>query len=407
MGWLFNNASGKIKIQLKNILWLASWYPNYLDRYDGDFIQRHAKAVSQYCKVHVIHVKKDDQLAADETATEIQESGNLTGQVIYYNSTRTGVKLIDRILSQRRFNKVYRHAISEYIKSTGKPALVHLHVAMKAGTAALWIKQKWNIPFIISEHWTGYLPTADVSMKSFSRIYQTWLRKVVTQASVITVVSDYLGKSMKVHFPSIEYLVIPNVVDTTVFYPSQIGRTGRTKFVHISNMTFQKNAEAILKALKVLKADADFEMHLYGAFNKELKLQIENSGLQHQVFIKGEVPQPELAVAIRHSDALVLYSRFETFGCVLIEANACGVPVIVSDIEVFHELVEEGINGIFVPEDDPEALAEKLFYFISRKDDFNKMAIAEAAAEKYNFKKIGQQFDELYDSVLTGKTSSA
>ena len=42
----------------KKILWLTSWYPNRMDEFDGDFIQRHAKAVALFCRVHVIFVVK-------------------------------------------------------------------------------------------------------------------------------------------------------------------------------------------------------------------------------------------------------------------------------------------------------------------------------------------------------------
>ena len=99
---------------------------------------------------------------------------------------------------------------------------------------------------------------------------------------------------------------------------------------------------------------------------------------------------------MQQCDALILYSRFETFGCVLIEANACGIPVVVSDLEVFHEIVEEGINGIFAAGDKSAVLAEKLKQFVLQRTNFDKSLIAKAAAEKYNYKKVGRQFFDLY-----------
>ena len=59
------------------VLWLASWYPNQLDKFTGDFIQRHARAVSQYCKVHVIFVKKDESLLPNKTVTENSQQGHI------------------------------------------------------------------------------------------------------------------------------------------------------------------------------------------------------------------------------------------------------------------------------------------------------------------------------------------
>jgi glycosyltransferase involved in cell wall biosynthesis len=384
---------------LKNVLWLASWYPNKLDKFDGDFIQRHAKAVAIYCKVHVIYVKKDESLPANKTSTENYGSGNLTEQVIYYNSPKTGIKLMDKFLSQQHYKKHFHNAVQEYIHTSGKPQLVHAHVAMKAGVIARWMKHKWHIPYIVTEHWTAYLKDADKRIDDYPFPFKKILKHVMEAASALTVVSEHLGRSVQEHFPEIGYSVIPNVVDTDIFYPVNRQPAETISFIHISNMNYQKNTEAILLALQLLKETTEFEMNLYGPVNMHLLELISEYELGSMVFVMGEVPQTEIAKALQQSDALVLYSRFETFGCVLIEANACAVPVIVSDLEVFHEIIQEGVNGIFVEKNDPAALAEKLKYFIAQKNNFAKVAIAATAADKYNFKKVGNRFIELYNKV--------
>lgn len=375
-----------------------------MDNFDGDFIQRHAKAVAGYCSVYVICVIKDLSISGKEPVIIKNITGNLTEEVIYYNSAKTGIYILDKYFSQRKYNRLYKKTIKEYVAAKGEPQLVHVHVAMKAGPLALWMKRQWNIPFIVSEHWTGYLPDADIKLNDFSLIYRRWLKKLFIKAAAITVVSEYLGKAIRKQFPAAKYRVIPNVVDTGIFFPIGKEPVATTRFVHVSNMTWQKNVEAILQAFNILKNEGVyFEMNVYGTVRPKYQQMINELGLESCVFLKGEVPQPELAKAMQQSDALVLYSRFETFGCVLIEANACGVPVIVNDIEVFHELIEEGRNGIFVKENDPVALAEKLSAFIAQKNTFDKNTIAEAASTKYNFKRVGQQFIDLYNELTPGK----
>ncbi len=385
---------------MKKVLWLASWYPNKLSPFDGDFLQRHAKAVALYDKVHVIYIVKDETKIITQTVKiEKTTNGNLTEEIIYYSSFKTGIKILDKYFSQRKYNRLYRKAIHAYMATNGKPDLVHVQIAMKAGLAALWMKRKWDIPYIVSEQATIYLGNADLQIKDYSFVFKRWLKKVLEQASMVTVVSHYLGKAIQRHFPRVKYEVIPNVVDTGIFYPVQKQLSGITRFIHISNMNYQKNTEAILQALHLLKDKFSFEMYLYGTMNDFLQNLINRLQLQDHVFTMGEVPQPELAKAIQQSDALILYSRFETFGCVLIEANACGIPAIVSDIEVFHELIEEGRNGIFAEKNNPLALAGKLETFILQKGFFNKNEIAEATASTYNFKKVGGLFTDLYTKV--------
>ena len=113
------------------------------------------------------------------------------------------------------------------------------------------------------------------------------------------------------------------------------------------------------------------------------------------------MPQQQLAAHINECDALILYSRYETFGCVIIEANACGIPVIVSDIPVMHEIVEEGRNGILAKENDADALAETLKKFIEQKFSFNKSLIAQQTSATYSYKKVAEQFIEFYSSVMS------
>jgi glycosyltransferase involved in cell wall biosynthesis len=108
------------------------------------------------------------------------------------------------------------------------------------------------------------------------------------------------------------------------------------------------------------------------------------------------MPQQQLVQYIQRADALVLYSRFETFGCVIIEANACGVPVIVSDIPVLHENVTNGFNGLFAANENAVALADRIIYFIKNKQMFSKEEIARCTTEKYSYGQIGAQITAWY-----------
>jgi glycosyltransferase involved in cell wall biosynthesis len=110
--------------------------------------------------------------------------------------------------------------------------------------------------------------------------------------------------------------------------------------------------------------------------------------------------QSELVKLVQTSDALILYSRYETFGCVLIEANACGVPVIVSDVPVFHENVQEGFNGILAKNEDPAALAEKLSLFLDNQYSFRKNDIITFTKDKFSYKRIGTMYSEWYKSII-------
>ena len=144
-------------------------------------------------------------------------------------------------------------------------------------------------------------------------------------------------------------------------------------------------------------------MQVYGTAPEAIILKVKAAALEENIFFHGEVLQPELAAAIRKADALILYSNYETFGCVIIEANACGKPVIVSDIPVFHELVTEQKNGLFAKANDPNALADVLKSFAEKKTLFNQTMIAAETVAKYSYPVVGRQIKAIYDEVLNNR----
>ena len=384
------------------VLVLPSWYPNKLDKYAGDFIQRHVKAIALYQTQYVLHFVKDENaIITNDIAVELYAAENYTEKIIYYHPKKTGITVVDKYLSFRKFNKAFKQSVNEYINDKGKTKFVHVHVTLKAGIIALWIKKKWAIPFLLSEQWTIYLPEANERVSHLSFIYKRYLTKILKEAKAVSVVSKYLGDAIGQLYPFINYSVIPNVVDTTLFYPVEKQERNLVKFIHASIMGYQKNVEAILTAFKILKnKGVPFTADLFGPVHVPMQELVLKLQLNEEVFFKGEVEQPVLAKEMQQADALILFSRFETFGCVIIEAQACGLPVIASDLEIFSEIITPSINGLFAQNNNPADLAEKLIYFIENKKSFNKAVISKET-EKYNFMKIGEEFKQFYSNAMS------
>ena len=142
-----------------------------------------------------------------------------------------------------------------------------------------------------------------------------------------------------------------------------------------------------------------FQLIIYGPFVQALADKINDKELQQYIQYRGEVMQDQLSTEVRKCHALMLYSRFETFGCVVIESFASGLPVIVSDIPVMRELVQENVTGIFVPPGDPQKLAEKMLWMMENYEIFDPAIISQTARDKYEFQKIAEMFEELYEEV--------
>src|SRR5688572_10876836 len=126
------------------ILWLPSWYPGKLDIFTGDFIQRHAKALSIFAPVHVLYIVRDkNRLVTQNIKTEEKQESNLTETVIYYSSPDYPLKALDQYYSIKRYSTIYKKYLRGLFKEQGLPAAVHVHVPYKAGLIAQWIKRKY------------------------------------------------------------------------------------------------------------------------------------------------------------------------------------------------------------------------------------------------------------------------
>lgn len=384
----------------QKILWLVSLYPNKLSPFNGDFIQRHARAVSLLREIEVIFVIKDGEGKMTKGVKEdVFQSENLTERIIYYKPLRTGIPILDKVISNTYYLWVFKKKIREYLQMNERPPFVHVHVAMKAGMLALWLKRKNKIPFILSEHWSGYLPEAAPGIESLNFIQKRYYHKIFRESVYNTTVSNYLGKAIRKRF-GVDYEVIPNVVNTDIFYPSENTNHVTTRLIHISTNTKLKNTEIILKALAMVKSQGiAFRMSFILPDTGTFQLKVNDYNLKEEVSVHQEVPQKKLAQYLANSDALILFSKYETFGCVVIEANACGLPCILSDLEVFKEYSIEKVTALFAKSNDVNDLVRTILFFINNKKEFDKKQISEYTHNRFSYPVIARDFDELYKKL--------
>lgn len=379
---------------MKKVLWMVSWYPSRLDMFNGDFIQRHARAVSLYCDVYVIYVVKDENKVWREGNEELV-TGNLRERIIFYHSPKTGIGLLDRYLSQLKYMRSFKQAIKEYINANGIPDQVHVHIAMKAGLAALWAKKKWKVPFLVTEHWTGYYPQSKPSVYDSNPLFRLLNRRILKEASLFLPVTKNLGETVKNNFINVSYRVVPNVVNTELFYYKPF-RPTRFRFIHFSYMNYQKNPDGILDAVKLLKEKGcDFELLMIGQEDDRLISKTENNGLSEIVSFHAVVPYCDVAKQMQMASAFLLFSRFENLPCVILEALCCGLPVISSNVGGISEVINAQ-NGILVANENINQLADAMQQVIENYAAYDKQRISDIAKEKFSYTAVGAQYFSTY-----------
>jgi len=292
-----------------------------------------------------------------------------------------------------------RRRAERWLSSRFAPDLVHVHVAYPAGLFALYLKKRKKLDYIITEHNTIYIPN-DNNKYEPGNFERKMTPVIYKNSRKIHAVSNTLANSLKELKLASGPVIIPNVVNTEVFNYKEKGRGRDFHFIHVSSLIHQKNPEGMLEALSLVKSIRnDFVVKIIGPAKKELINMAKNLSLNDNVDFLGEISYEDVAKEINESDAMIHFTRFETFGCVIAESLCCGVPVIVSDLDVTRELITDHINGLFVTKDNIQDLADKILLFMSKGIELAPKSIAKENQEKLNYNRVGKKFDELYRSI--------
>lgn len=378
------------------ILWLPSWYPNKLAPFDGDFIQRHAQAAALYNNIHVIYATPDERIVANSIDESVNRNGKLTEHIIYFKKSGS---FLGRVRAFLQWNKILKRTIKRYIEENGKPAIVHVHVPMKAGLIARWIKRRYRVPYIVSEHSAHYKMSSHDDFFDKSFVYRKQVARVFKGARAVTNVSVTMGNIIKDLFDLSQVRIINNTVDTGLFN-YEVSAPKKFRFIHVSTLTeSQKNVTGILRAIGALsKKRQDFELAIVGPADKVLKESIKSLGIEDLVSLCGEVSYADVSKQMKMASALVLFSRYENLPCVIIEALSCGLPVIATDVGGVKELVNQ-YNGLLVRSENENELTESMNNMVNDYKNYDREQIAIRAGERFRYATIGKQFNELYTEV--------
>jgi glycosyltransferase involved in cell wall biosynthesis len=385
------------------ILWLASWYPNQYEPFNGDFIQRHAQAVAELLPVDVIHVLQAGRsLPIEKSAVTVNKKNDLIEYIHAFAFRPIGIAWIDTIRYNIFYHRYYNKIIKEYLSKNGKPDLIHVHVPVKAGLIALRLLKKMNIRFIVSEQSSHYEKKSPDYFFKRSKYFQVITKRIFSDASAVTNVSETIGKKLQSYFEIKTYRTIHNLVDTDLFSYKFKKISNKLRFIHVSAMGEQKNPAGIIQALAQLNVFyRAWECVLCGPYKEALQLMVEENELHAQIRFTGEITHEQVAKEMQQADVFILFSNHENFPCVVVEALCCGLPVITAKAGGVAEAVNDR-NGIIVDAEDVEQLTNAMHYIVKNLDKYDRENISVNAKALYNKRRIAAQFVELYNNLNDG-----
>lgn len=283
-------------------------------------------------------------------------------------------------------------------------------ILIASGRRALWtataITQRYPVPMVIIGHGTEFL--------GHSRPARFMTTRALKRATAVVAVSNYTARLIQQLAAPARLVVIPNWADGERFYTKapdgglakELGLSGQCVLLTVGHVSERKAQDIVIRALpRVIARHHDVVYVMAGLPTRRDELQelADELGVGTHIRFAGSVPDERLADYYNLADLFVLVSRqtasgdVEGYGIVVQEAALCGKPAVVSQGFGLTEAIEDGVTGISVPAEDPDATAEAIIDLLTdqpRRLEMGRQAQIQASQGTWD------QRIEAYDTLL-------
>ncbi|WP_276663078.1 glycosyltransferase [Syntrophomonas wolfei] len=387
-----------------HLLIIPSWYPDEINPLGGLFFQEQAQALKN--AGHRVGV-----IFPERKSLRRFQFKNIKSYISYENDhgiatiRKKGWRWFPRI--PYGYSSLYLYdglvLYEEYVNKYGQPDIIHAHAMFFGGVLASRIEKQYNVPFVVTEHSSDFA----------KNLIQWWQRKyfleIYQNVSKLITVSPALGKILtwKYACPKDKIKFIPNLVNTDFFTINTKKPQEKNKFIFfvLSGLEYEKGHHVLLNAF-ASKFKNIFDTQLWiggdGARRLNIEKQANDLGISRQVRFLGMLNREQVRDYLQQVDVFVLPSLYETFGVVIIEALASGKPVIATKCGG-PECVVTDLNGLLVPRNDVESLADALVKMKECLKLYDPSLIRQDCIDRFSAKEVTKQLEIIYQEILKTK----
>ncbi|SHE83456.1 glycosyltransferase [Clostridium fallax] len=379
-----------------HVLILPSWYKTKRNRLHGSFFKEQALALQkQGIKVTIAF----NEVWPITLIGKVNEKRGITvedddGLKVYrYKDFNFFPK---NPLMFRSFNKRFDKLFKRVEKEQGKIDIIHGHSSFWAGIGGAYLKRKYDIPLVITEH---------SSLKHSRYVKDSYIKYIVDsykKADRLISVGENLKKELYDLSGREDIKVINNIVDLSKFsLNNDDNKSKDTVFFSCGFLDMGKGYDVLIKSFTKEFKGKNAILKIGGEGEERLNLEslIKDLDVKDQVILLGELKREEVAEEMKNCDIFVLASRHETFGVVYIEALASGKPIIGTKNGGAEEIIKD-YNGLLVQIDNIEELSKAMQYLKENKEKYNKFKIREKCIEKYSEENIIPKIIKVYKELL-------
>ena len=286
--------------------------------------------------------------------------------------------------------------------------ILHVHYAIPHAISAFLAKEMVgdHLKVITTLHGT------DITVLGHDPSLSDMIRFGIERSDIVTAVSNNLAQQTKELLKTNRQIeTVYNSIDHRIYYPrdkeavrEEYGIQKEQKvIVHISNFRQVKRVPDVVQVFYEVQKTIDDAILILIGEGPDLSVVREQAislGIQDKVKLLGN--QRRVADLLSMSDLKLLLSEKESFGLVLLEAMACGVPVIGTNVGGIPEVIQEGVSGYICELGDITSIAEKAVEILTNESLHKEMSenAIRSANEDFHQEKIVKMYEEIYQKAL-------
>jgi 1,2-diacylglycerol 3-alpha-glucosyltransferase len=286
----------------------------------------------------------------------------------------------------------------------------HAHHPFLLGASARRLARRAGRPFVFTNHtlYDRYAHYVPLPRGMVARGAVRWSARFADTADLVLTPSDFVARRLRTQGVRRPIEVIPTGIDLEQFQPGDpagarraLGLRARERvLLYVGRLDREKNLEFLLDTVARARAPGlRFVLVGRGTQAGALARAASVRGLGGSVDFRGGVPPESLPSYYRAADALVFASTTETQGLAVLEAMACGLPVVAVRASGIEEVVTDGVSGLLVPED-VGAFAAAIDQLLADADLGAKLAIGgREAAAAFGARAIAERLAAAYQRV--------
>jgi glycosyltransferase involved in cell wall biosynthesis len=281
-----------------------------------------------------------------------------------------------------------------------RPDACIVFFSIPGGPVALAANLAWGLPYVVSLR-GGDVPGSEFTLVWSHRLLKPLRRLVLKRSRAVVANSEGLKKLTERADPY-PAIVIPSGVDSGYFHPAPRPPDGIFRAIFVGRFHAQKNIVALVEQFAAAANASSVDMRLDligdGPERQQVEDRIASLGMRERISLLGWIPRAELLAAYQRADSLVNPSIGEGLPNVVLEAMACGLPVIASRVAGNDTLVRDLDNGLLFDVRRDEEMAQCLQRMASDEAMRRRMGerAREVAVAEYSWQSVARQYSQLF-----------